>query len=66
MRFPSGAVVTIHIPYFGYPNIFLDLYIYVPSDDYNSTHGLCGTFDSNSRNELLNKDGDYVSPVNWR
>ena len=65
MRFPSGAVVSINV-YYWHPNIFLDLYIDIPSDDYQGTHGLCGTFDSNIENELVNVNGAYVAPVGWR
>ena len=65
MRFPSGAVVSIQT-YYLHPNIFLNLYIDIPSEDYNGTYGLCGTFDSDRRNELVNIDGVYTAPVGWR
>ena len=65
MTFPSGAVVTVNT-YGGPQNIFLNLYIDIPSDYYNSTYGLCGTLDSNIRNELMDINGKYVAPVEWR
>ena len=69
MKFPSGAVVSVYTYVYTYSppsNIFLNLYINVPSDDYGNTNGLCGTFDSNPKNELVNINGVYVPPAGWR
>eukprot|EP00795_Rhopilema_esculentum_P008755 gene8755-14781_t len=54
MKFPSGSYVRFD-SFYSYANVIVQ----IPSDDYQSTTGLCGTFDGNYFNELLSKDGNY-------
>lgn len=37
--------------------IFGDIMVQVPPDDYGKTVGLCGTFDNNTENDGLAKNG---------
>ena len=56
--FPSGAFVrsdNFHWSGGGFANFIVQ----IPSDDFASTRGLCGTFDYKSNNEMLSKDGMY-------
>lgn len=51
MKFPSGAYVRIDT-FSGFANFIVQ----VPSDEFGSTRGLCGTFDNNYYNEMLSKE----------
>ena len=56
MNFPSGAFVR----YKSYPwlgTYYANIEVQVPSDDYQNTFGLCGTFGSTTRNKMESKNG---------
>ncbi|XP_047144489.1 von Willebrand factor D and EGF domain-containing protein isoform X1 [Hydra vulgaris] len=52
IKFPSGAYVK-----FDTDGFFANIEIQVPSDDFQNTEGLCGTFDNNPNNDLKPKGG---------
>ena len=52
INFPSGAYV-----HFNARNWGANIYVQVPSDDYQKTLGLCGTFDKNKDNDMVDKNG---------
>ena len=62
ISFPSGAYVKFDA-FHWYGNFYYaNIEVQVPSDDYQSTQGLCGTFDKNSNNEMVAKNGQ-IYPI---
>ena len=61
MKFPSGSFVEFRA--FPYDDShFANIMIQVPSDDFNCTIGLCGSFDDNPLNDLKDQFGkEYIS-----
>ncbi|XP_057308788.1 von Willebrand factor D and EGF domain-containing protein-like isoform X2 [Hydractinia symbiolongicarpus] len=56
VNFPSGAFVKFQA--INWTNHWLaNIQVQVPSDEYESTAGLCGNFDVNTKNEMEAKDG---------
>ena len=56
MNFPSGAFVHYKAhPWSG--TYYANIEIQVPSDDYQNTFGLCGTFGSTTKNDMEAKNG---------
>ena len=49
---PTGAYLDVQIG-----TSWLNIYLHASSDDWNSTVGLCGTFDDNMRNDFTHIDG---------
>ena len=58
MKFPSGSSVTVYTTHY-YSNIYVD----IPSDDFNCTVGLCGTFDGNRLNDFKDKAGNEFRAI---
>ena len=56
ISFPSGAYVRFNAYHWG-----ADIYVQVTSDDYQETLGLCGTFDQNKDNDMVDKNGKKFS-----
>ena len=56
INFSSGAYVRFNAYHWG-----ADIYVQVPSDDYQKTFGLCGTFDENKDNDIVDKNGKKFS-----
>ncbi len=48
INMPSGAYVKMDVHAWG-----LNLYGFAPSEDFNKTSGLCGTFDGNTENDYV-------------
>ena len=60
IKLPSGAFVrSDNFRWSG--GGFANFVVQIPSDDFASTRGLCGTFDYKSSNEMLSKDGIYYN-----
>eukprot|EP00794_Sanderia_malayensis_P012364 gene12364-13634_t len=56
VTFPSGAFVRVDILPWG-SWYYANFVIQVPSDDHGCTNGLCGTFDGEKSNEMIDKNG---------
>ena len=58
MKFASGAFLRVD-NFRRSDGGFANFIVQVPSDDFASTRGLCGTFDYNYHNEMQSKDGAF-------
>jgi len=61
LNFPSGAFVRFDSQRWFGRWYFANFQIQLPSDDYQSTEGLCGTFDGNRNNDMKRRDGQVVN-----
>ena len=56
INFPSGAYVRFSAYEWG-----ADINVQVASDDYEKIFGLCGTFDNNIDNDMVDRNGKKFS-----
>eukprot|EP00795_Rhopilema_esculentum_P008757 gene8757-14783_t len=64
IQFPSGAFIRID-NYRWYGNTYYaNVVVQVPSDDFNCTIGLCGTFDRNMHNDMQSRSGKIYTSMN--
>ncbi|ELT95988.1 hypothetical protein CAPTEDRAFT_223239 [Capitella teleta] len=64
-EYDEGRKYTIHLPTGAYLDFlvgknWINLHLHASSDDWQSTVGLCGTFDGDKGNDLLHPDGVTV------
>lgn len=63
VTFPSGAFVRVDTHRWFGNWYYANFVVQVPSDDYKCTKGLCGTFDGNKNNEMIDKNGKVYTSL---
>ncbi|XP_065651893.1 von Willebrand factor D and EGF domain-containing protein isoform X3 [Hydra vulgaris] len=61
LSFSSGAYVKFNAFHWYGKFYYANIEVQVPSDDFNSTQGLCGTFDKNKNNDMTAKSGQIYA-----
>ena len=63
--FPSGANIKFYTYHWYSDWYYANIEVNVPSDDFENTVGLCGTFDRNAGNELRDRFGVSHNSGYW-